>query len=70
MCVCVCQSSVRPLKRKVRALVDCMSVGSDQLAFCKNDIIIVTAADDPHWWVSIYTQCINTHTHTQAFFLL
>ncbi|XP_053488721.1 arf-GAP with SH3 domain, ANK repeat and PH domain-containing protein 3 [Ictalurus furcatus] len=44
-------SSVRPLKRKVRALVDCMGVGSDQLAFCKNDIIIVTAADDPHWWV-------------------
>ncbi|MCJ8736606.1 hypothetical protein PDJAM_G00014340 [Pangasius djambal] len=44
-------SSARPRQRKVRALVDCMGVGSDQLAFCKNDIIIVTAADDPHWWV-------------------
>ncbi|KAM9466010.1 arf-GAP with SH3 domain, ANK repeat and PH domain-containing protein 3 [Clarias gariepinus] len=43
--------STRPWQRKVRALVDCMSVGSDQLAFCKNDIIIVTATDDPHWWV-------------------
>ncbi|KAF5892503.1 arf-GAP with SH3 domain, ANK repeat and PH domain-containing protein 3-like, partial [Clarias magur] len=42
--------STRPWQRKVRALVDCMSVGSDQLAFCKNDIIIVTATDDPHWW--------------------
>ncbi|TSM77436.1 Arf-GAP with SH3 domain, ANK repeat and PH domain-containing protein 3 [Bagarius yarrelli] len=45
------QSSARPRHRKVRALVDCMSVGSDQLAFCKNDIIIVTASEDPHWWV-------------------
>ncbi|KAI5102725.1 arf-GAP with SH3 domain, ANK repeat and PH domain-containing protein 2, partial [Silurus meridionalis] len=43
--------SGRPRQRKVRALVDCMCVGSDQLAFCKNDIIIVTAAEDPHWWV-------------------
>ncbi|KAK3538177.1 hypothetical protein QTP70_032569, partial [Hemibagrus guttatus] len=43
--------SLRPRQRKVRALVDCMSVSSDQLAFYKNDIIIVTASDDPHWWV-------------------
>ncbi|XP_072545012.1 arf-GAP with SH3 domain, ANK repeat and PH domain-containing protein 3 [Salminus brasiliensis] len=41
-------SSARPRLRKVRALVDCMGVSSDQLAFCKDDIIIVTAAEDPH----------------------
>ncbi|XP_036449227.1 arf-GAP with SH3 domain, ANK repeat and PH domain-containing protein 3 [Colossoma macropomum] len=43
--------SVRPRLRKVQALVDCMVGSSDQLSFCKDDIIIVTAADDPHWWV-------------------
>ncbi|XP_066529020.1 arf-GAP with SH3 domain, ANK repeat and PH domain-containing protein 3 [Hoplias malabaricus] len=43
--------SKRPRLRKVRALVDCMGVSSDHLAFCKDDIIVVTAADDPHWWV-------------------
>ncbi|KAI4897039.1 hypothetical protein NFI96_014399 [Prochilodus magdalenae] len=43
--------SVRPRLRKVRALVDCMIDNSDQLSFCKDDIIIVTAADDLHWWV-------------------
>ncbi|KAL7873654.1 hypothetical protein AOLI_G00127250 [Acnodon oligacanthus] len=43
--------SVRPRLRKVQALVDCMMGSSDQLSFCKDDIIIVTAADDPHWWV-------------------
>ncbi|XP_057200201.1 arf-GAP with SH3 domain, ANK repeat and PH domain-containing protein 3 isoform X2 [Triplophysa rosa] len=37
--------------RKVRALVDCRAVGPDQLAFFKNEVIIVTASDDPHWWV-------------------
>ncbi|XP_062862796.1 arf-GAP with SH3 domain, ANK repeat and PH domain-containing protein 3 isoform X2 [Trichomycterus rosablanca] len=42
--------SARPRSKKVRALVDCLGVSSDQLAFCKDDIIIVTAADDPHWW--------------------
>lgn len=43
--------SLRPRSKKVRALVDCMGVSSEQLAFCKDDIIVVTAADDPHWWV-------------------
>ncbi|XP_022524320.2 arf-GAP with SH3 domain, ANK repeat and PH domain-containing protein 3 isoform X2 [Astyanax mexicanus] len=42
--------SARPRLKKVRALVDCMGVSSDQLAFCKDDVIIVTAADDLHWW--------------------
>uniref|UniRef100_A0A8C1WR36 ArfGAP with SH3 domain, ankyrin repeat and PH domain 3 n=1 Tax=Cyprinus carpio TaxID=7962 RepID=A0A8C1WR36_CYPCA len=33
------------------ALVDCRAVGANQLAFFKNEVIIVTATDDPHWWV-------------------
>ncbi|XP_052001150.1 arf-GAP with SH3 domain, ANK repeat and PH domain-containing protein 2-like isoform X2 [Xyrauchen texanus] len=43
--------SYRQRPKKVRALVDCRAVGSDQLAFFKNEVIIVTATDDPHWWV-------------------
>ncbi|TRY99324.1 hypothetical protein DNTS_029690 [Danionella cerebrum] len=35
----------------VRALVDCRAVGANQLAFFKNEVIIVTATDDLHWWV-------------------
>ncbi|XP_076835215.1 arf-GAP with SH3 domain, ANK repeat and PH domain-containing protein 3 isoform X2 [Brachyhypopomus gauderio] len=42
-------NSLRPRQRKVRALVDCMGVASGQLAFCKDDIIVVTTAEDPHW---------------------
>ncbi|XP_035388521.1 arf-GAP with SH3 domain, ANK repeat and PH domain-containing protein 3 isoform X1 [Electrophorus electricus] len=47
--MCVSQNALRPRQRKVRALVDCMGVSSDQLAFCKDDIIVVTTAEDPHW---------------------
>ncbi|XP_051578640.1 arf-GAP with SH3 domain, ANK repeat and PH domain-containing protein 2-like isoform X2 [Myxocyprinus asiaticus] len=43
--------SYRQRPKKVRALVDCRAVGSDQLAFFKNEVIIVTATDDPHWWI-------------------
>lgn len=56
--VCVCQvSQMKPRLKKVRALVDCRAVSSDQLAFFKDEVIIVTATDDPHWWVSS-TSCL------------
>ncbi|XP_029114188.1 arf-GAP with SH3 domain, ANK repeat and PH domain-containing protein 3 isoform X1 [Scleropages formosus] len=42
---------VKPRPKRVQALVDCRAVGSDQLAFYKDEVIIVTVADDPHWWV-------------------
>ncbi|XP_017273875.1 arf-GAP with SH3 domain, ANK repeat and PH domain-containing protein 3 [Kryptolebias marmoratus] len=42
-------SGTRPHKR-VKALVDCRAVSSEQLAFFKSEIIVVTATDDPHWW--------------------
>ncbi|XP_062378617.1 arf-GAP with SH3 domain, ANK repeat and PH domain-containing protein 3 [Sardina pilchardus] len=44
-------SQIKPRLKKVRALVDCRAVSSDQLAFFKDEVIIVTATDDPHWWV-------------------
>ncbi|XP_030641723.1 arf-GAP with SH3 domain, ANK repeat and PH domain-containing protein 3 isoform X2 [Chanos chanos] len=44
-------SQTKPKQRKVRALVDCRVASPDQLAFFKDEIIIVTASDDPHWWV-------------------
>lgn len=44
-------NSLRGRPKKVRALVDCRAVGANQLAFFKNEVIIVTATDDPHWWV-------------------
>ncbi|XP_031435941.1 arf-GAP with SH3 domain, ANK repeat and PH domain-containing protein 3 [Clupea harengus] len=44
-------SQMKPRLKKVRALVDCRAVSSDQLAFFKDEVIIVTATDDPHWWV-------------------
>uniref|UniRef100_A0A672PV19 Arf-GAP with SH3 domain, ANK repeat and PH domain-containing protein 1-like n=1 Tax=Sinocyclocheilus grahami TaxID=75366 RepID=A0A672PV19_SINGR len=47
----VSQISLRERPKKVRALVDCRAVGANQLAFFKNEVIIVTATDDPHWWV-------------------
>ncbi|XP_016372202.1 arf-GAP with SH3 domain, ANK repeat and PH domain-containing protein 2-like isoform X2 [Sinocyclocheilus rhinocerous] len=43
--------SLKERPKKVRALVDCRAVGPNQLAFFKNEVIIVTATDDPHWWV-------------------
>uniref|UniRef100_A0A672MSH6 Arf-GAP with SH3 domain, ANK repeat and PH domain-containing protein 1-like n=1 Tax=Sinocyclocheilus grahami TaxID=75366 RepID=A0A672MSH6_SINGR len=47
----VFQISLKERPKKVRALVDCRAVGPNQLAFFKNEVIIVTATDDPHWWV-------------------
>uniref|UniRef100_A0A8C4GFI0 ArfGAP with SH3 domain, ankyrin repeat and PH domain 3 n=1 Tax=Dicentrarchus labrax TaxID=13489 RepID=A0A8C4GFI0_DICLA len=41
----------RPHQKRVKALVDCRAVSSEQLAFFKDEIIVVTAANDPHWWV-------------------
>uniref|UniRef100_A0A8C8G912 Arf-GAP with SH3 domain, ANK repeat and PH domain-containing protein 3 n=1 Tax=Oncorhynchus tshawytscha TaxID=74940 RepID=A0A8C8G912_ONCTS len=41
----------RPTQKKVKALVDCRAVSSDQLAFFKDEVIVVTATEDPHWWV-------------------
>lgn len=41
----------RPHHKRVRALVDCRASSSEQLAFYKDEIIIVTASSDPHWWV-------------------
>uniref|UniRef100_A0A8C6NPI5 ArfGAP with SH3 domain, ankyrin repeat and PH domain 3 n=1 Tax=Nothobranchius furzeri TaxID=105023 RepID=A0A8C6NPI5_NOTFU len=40
----------RPQKR-VKALVDCRAVSSEQLAFFKDEVIVVTATNDPYWWV-------------------
>ncbi|XP_029900826.1 arf-GAP with SH3 domain, ANK repeat and PH domain-containing protein 3 isoform X3 [Myripristis murdjan] len=44
-------SGSRPRQKRVKALVDCRAVSSEQLAFFKDEIIVVTATDDPHWWV-------------------
>ncbi|RVE57347.1 hypothetical protein OJAV_G00215270 [Oryzias javanicus] len=43
-------SGSRPQTR-VKALVDCQSVGSEQLAFFKDEVIVVTDTKDPHWWL-------------------
>ncbi|XP_041703097.2 arf-GAP with SH3 domain, ANK repeat and PH domain-containing protein 1-like isoform X2 [Coregonus clupeaformis] len=44
-------SQRRPTQKRVKALVDCRAVSSDQLAFFKDEVILVTATEDPHWWV-------------------
>uniref|UniRef100_A0A8C7CMX9 ArfGAP with SH3 domain, ankyrin repeat and PH domain 3 n=1 Tax=Oncorhynchus kisutch TaxID=8019 RepID=A0A8C7CMX9_ONCKI len=44
-------SQRRPTQKRVKALVDCRAVSSDQLAFFKDEVIVVTATEDPHWWV-------------------
>uniref|UniRef100_A0A8C5FCT9 ArfGAP with SH3 domain, ankyrin repeat and PH domain 3 n=1 Tax=Gadus morhua TaxID=8049 RepID=A0A8C5FCT9_GADMO len=44
-------SGSRPRQKRVKALVDCRAVGSEQLAFFKDEVIVVTATEDPHWWV-------------------
>uniref|UniRef100_A0AAZ3QZQ6 Arf-GAP with SH3 domain, ANK repeat and PH domain-containing protein 3 n=1 Tax=Oncorhynchus tshawytscha TaxID=74940 RepID=A0AAZ3QZQ6_ONCTS len=50
--VCIRQvSQRRPTQKRVKALVDCRAVSSDQLAFFKDEVIVVTATEDPHWWV-------------------
>ena len=46
-------SGSRPRQKRVKALVDCRAVGSEQLDFYKDEVIVVTATEDPHWWVSI-----------------
>lgn len=52
----VCQASAsRPPQKRVKALADCRAVSSEQLAFFKDEIIVVTASSDPHWWVSATT---------------
>lgn len=51
----VFQISLKERPKKVRALVDCRAVDANQLAFFKDEVIIVTATDDQHWWVSIQT---------------
>ncbi|KAA8582094.1 hypothetical protein FQN60_008834 [Etheostoma spectabile] len=44
-------SGSRPHQKRVKALVDCRAVSTEQLAFFKDEIIVVTATNDPHWWV-------------------
>ncbi|XP_028995431.1 arf-GAP with SH3 domain, ANK repeat and PH domain-containing protein 3 [Betta splendens] len=44
-------SGSRPHQKRVKALVDCRAVSPEQLAFFKDEIIVVTATNDPHWWV-------------------
>uniref|UniRef100_A0A7N8Y393 ArfGAP with SH3 domain, ankyrin repeat and PH domain 3 n=1 Tax=Mastacembelus armatus TaxID=205130 RepID=A0A7N8Y393_9TELE len=44
-------SGSRPHQKRVKALVDCQAVSSEHLAFFKDEIIVVTATNDSHWWV-------------------
>ncbi|CAB1419934.1 unnamed protein product [Pleuronectes platessa] len=44
-------SGSRPHHKRVTALVDCRAVSAEQLAFFKDEVIVVTATNDPHWWV-------------------
>lgn len=46
-------SGTRPQHKLVKAMVDCRAVSSEHLAFYKDEIIVVTATSDPHWWVSV-----------------
>lgn len=46
-------SGSRPHHKLVKALVDCRAVSSEQLSFSKDEIIVVTATSDLHWWVSV-----------------
>uniref|UniRef100_A0A673C5A4 Arf-GAP with SH3 domain, ANK repeat and PH domain-containing protein 3-like n=1 Tax=Sphaeramia orbicularis TaxID=375764 RepID=A0A673C5A4_9TELE len=46
-----CMNICRPHHKRVKALVDCRAVSAEQLAFFKDEIIVVTATNDPHWWV-------------------
>ncbi|XP_056446064.1 arf-GAP with SH3 domain, ANK repeat and PH domain-containing protein 3 isoform X1 [Gadus chalcogrammus] len=66
-------SGSRPRQKRVKALVDCRAVGSEQLAFFKDEVIVVTATEDPHWSAtstetrreaapSPSTTCTNTET--------
>ncbi|XP_067336529.1 arf-GAP with SH3 domain, ANK repeat and PH domain-containing protein 3 isoform X2 [Channa argus] len=42
-------SGSRPYQKRVKALVDFVAVSSEQLPFFKEEIIVVTANNDPHW---------------------
>ncbi|KAJ8287453.1 hypothetical protein COCON_G00001120 [Conger conger] len=44
-------SQVKPRKKRVQALVDCRAVSTEQLAFFKDEVIVVTCSEDSHWWV-------------------
>uniref|UniRef100_A0A7N6BLB7 ArfGAP with SH3 domain, ankyrin repeat and PH domain 3 n=1 Tax=Anabas testudineus TaxID=64144 RepID=A0A7N6BLB7_ANATE len=44
-------SGSRPPQKRVKALVDCRAVSSEQLAFFKDEVIVVTGTTDSHWWV-------------------
>ncbi|XP_028674203.1 arf-GAP with SH3 domain, ANK repeat and PH domain-containing protein 3 [Erpetoichthys calabaricus] len=37
--------------KRVKALVDCKTDNPEMLTFYKGEVIIVTATDDPSWWV-------------------
>uniref|UniRef100_A0A3B5L258 ArfGAP with SH3 domain, ankyrin repeat and PH domain 3 n=1 Tax=Xiphophorus couchianus TaxID=32473 RepID=A0A3B5L258_9TELE len=37
--------------KRVKALVDCRAVSAEQLSFFKDEVIVVTATNDLHWWV-------------------
>ncbi|KAL0969590.1 hypothetical protein UPYG_G00229490 [Umbra pygmaea] len=50
-------SQQRPSQKKVKALVDCRAVSSDHLAFFKDEVIVVTGKEDPHWWVGHIDGC-------------
>ncbi|XP_034051181.1 arf-GAP with SH3 domain, ANK repeat and PH domain-containing protein 3 isoform X2 [Thalassophryne amazonica] len=41
----------RPHHKRVKALVDYRAVSSEHLDFFKDEIIVVTATNDSHWWV-------------------
>ncbi|XP_076013443.1 arf-GAP with SH3 domain, ANK repeat and PH domain-containing protein 3 isoform X2 [Genypterus blacodes] len=45
-------SGSRPKQKRVKALVDCRAVSSEQLAFFKDETIVVTGTEDPHWLVT------------------
>ncbi|KAJ8368915.1 hypothetical protein SKAU_G00089430 [Synaphobranchus kaupii] len=44
-------SQVKQRQKRVQALVDCRSVSTEQLAFFKDEVIVVTGMEDSHWWV-------------------
>ncbi|KAI1895079.1 hypothetical protein AGOR_G00102580 [Albula goreensis] len=44
-------SQMKPRQKRVQALVDCRAVSAEQLEFFKDEVIVVTGVEDPHWWV-------------------
>ncbi|MBN3297700.1 ASAP3 protein, partial [Amia calva] len=41
---------VKPRQKRVQALVDCKTMNTEQLAFAKDEVIVVTGKEDSHWW--------------------